>query len=136
MGATTQHQDLEQKMVLAKQKGQGKRFSAKLTQARQHEVSASALARDVKILIGWLNHDVLELAGPALAERQELYDFIVAELQRREAMGGKKVRVLRKALQNQRDDILGFAQGLDDKLADIAPQLKTPLNRVREICLL
>jgi len=136
MGATTRRQELEQKMVMAKQKGQGHRLSKKMTLARQHEVSEISLARDVKTLIGWLNHDVLELAGPDLAERQELYDFVVAELQRREAMGGKKVRVLRKALQNQRDDILGFAQVLDDKLTDIAQQLKTPLHLVREMCLL
>jgi len=136
IGTTTRRRDLEQKMVLAKQKGQGNRISKKLTSAHQHEVSAITLAQDVKTLIGWLNHDVLELAGPALAERQELYDFIVAELQRREAVGGKKVRVLRKALQNQRDDILGFAQVLDDKLADIAQQLKLPLYLVREMCLL
>ena len=136
MGATTRRQELEQKMVIAKQKGQGNRLSKKLVQARQRETTALALARDVKTLIQWLNHDVLELAGPALAERQELYDFVVAELQLREGIGGKKVRVLRKALQNQRDDILGFAQVLDDKLADIAQQLKTPLNLVREMCLL
>ena len=74
-------------------------------------MSALLLARDVKTLIGWLNHDVLELAGPVLAERQELYDFVVAELQLREGIGGKKMRVLRKALQNQRDDILGFCAG-------------------------
>ena len=136
MGATTQRQDLEPKMLMAKQKGQGHRLSKKLMLARQHEVSALSLARDVKTLIGWLNHDVLELAGPALAERQELYDFVVAERQRREAVGGKKVRVLRKALQNQRDDILGFAQVPGDKPADIAQQLKTPLPLVREMCLL
>ncbi|MEA5462376.1 hypothetical protein [Leptothoe sp. PORK10 BA2] len=136
MGATTRRQELEQKMVVAKQKAQGHCLSKKMTLARQHEVSAIALAQDVKTLIGWLNHDVLELAGPALAERQELYDFVVAELQFRETIGGKKVRVLRKALQNQRDDILGFAQVLDDKLADIAQQLKTPLPLVREMCLL
>ena len=76
MGAITRRQDLEQKMVIAKQKGQGHRLSKKLTLARQHEVNAISLARDVKTLIGWLNHDVLELAGPALAERQELYDFV------------------------------------------------------------
>ncbi|MGI8932433.1 MAG: hypothetical protein ACR2FS_00010 [Phormidesmis sp.] len=136
IGATTRRQDVEQKMVIAQQKGQGNRVSKKLTLARQYESSATSLARDVKTLIQWLNHDVLELAGPALTERQELYDFVVAELQRREGMGRKQVRVLRKALQNQRDDILGFSQVLDDKLADIAQNLKTPLNRVREMCLL
>lgn len=123
-------------MVIAKQKAQGHRVSKKLTQARQREASAFALARDVKTLFQWLNHDVLELADPALAERQELYDFVVAELQLREAMGGKKVHVLCKALQNQRDDILGFAQVLDDKLSDIAQQQNTPLYLVREMCLL
>ncbi|PZD70530.1 hypothetical protein C1752_10959 [Acaryochloris thomasi RCC1774] len=54
------------------------------------------LARDVKTLIEWLNHDVLQLAGPSYAERIELYDFIVAELQQREHLGGKQIRVLRK----------------------------------------
>ncbi|MGA7934489.1 MAG: hypothetical protein WCA35_13155, partial [Kovacikia sp.] len=95
-----------------------------------------ALARDVKTLLQWLTHDVLELALVALAERQELYDFAVAQLQLREGMGGKKVRVLRKALQNQRDDILGFAQVLDDKLDEIAKRLNTPLYWVRQMCLL
>lgn len=136
MGATTRRQNLEQKMVVAKQQGQGNRVSKKLTLARQYESRVIALARDVKTLFQWLNHDVLELAGPALTERQELYDFVVAELQLRESMGGKQVRVLRKALQKQRDDILGFAQVLDDKLADIAQNLKIPLNGVREMCLL
>jgi hypothetical protein len=74
----------------------------------------------------WLNHDVLELAGPVLIERQELYDFVVAELRLREGIGRKKIKTLRKALQNQRDDILGFAQVLDDKLAAILSMLKNP----------
>ena len=74
-----------------------------------------------------MNHDVLELAGPALAERQELYNFIAAELQLRESKGGKKIRKLRKALQNQRDDILGFAKVLDDKRVEISHRLDTPL---------
>jgi hypothetical protein len=117
MGATTWRQALEQEMAEAKQKAQGNRVSKKLTQARQAESTTVALSGDVKTLVQWLNHDVLELAGPALVERQELYDFVVAELRLREGVGGKKVRTLRKALQNQRDDILGFAQVLDDKLS-------------------
>ena len=78
-------------MEVAKQKAQGNRVSKKLTQARQVESSAIAIERDVKTLVQWLNHDVLELAGPALKERQELYDFVVAELRLREGMGGKKL---------------------------------------------
>jgi hypothetical protein len=136
MSATARRQALEQEMAVAKRKAQGNRVSKKLTQARQQESTAIALAQDVKTLIQWLNHDLLELAGPELAERQDLYDFVVAELQRREGMGGKKLRALRKALQNQRDDILGFAQVLDDKLAEISQRLNTPLYLVRQMCLL
>lgn len=135
MGATSERQTLEQQMVEAKQKGQGNRLSTKLTQARQAESIAIGLARDVKTLIQWLNHDVLELAGPALIERQELYDFVVAELNSREGIGRKKIKSLRKALQNQRDNILGFAQVLDDKLAVIANKLDIPMYWVRQMCL-
>ena len=88
-----------------------------------------------KGLIQWFKHDILDLAGPVLAERQERYDFVVVELQLREGIGGKKIRKLRKALQNQRDDVLGFSKVLDDKLTDIARKLDTPLYWVRQVCL-
>lgn len=133
--ATARRQALEQEMVVAKQKAQGNRVSKKLTQARQAESTAIALERDVKTLTQWLNHDVLELAGPALVERQELYDFVGAELHLREGIGGKKIRNRSKALKNQRDDLLGFAQVLDEKLDGISQRLKIPLYLVRQMCL-
>jgi len=42
------------------------------------------LANDIKVLMHWLSHDILALAGPSLEERQELFDFIV-ELSQRKA---------------------------------------------------
>jgi hypothetical protein len=57
------------------------------------------------------------------------------ELKLREGIGCKKIKTLRKALQNQRDDILGFAQVLDDKLAVIASKLDIPMYWVRQMCL-
>ncbi|MGR3279896.1 hypothetical protein ACSYAD_33110 [Acaryochloris marina NIES-2412] len=59
---------------------------------------------------------------PVILERLELYDFIVAELQQREHLGGRQIRVLRKALKNQRDDLLAFAKVFNDKLAEITQQ--------------
>ena len=53
-------------------------------QAKQQEQALVFLAQDVKTLLGWFSHDVLAMAGPSLAVRQELFDFIVAELQQRE----------------------------------------------------
>jgi hypothetical protein len=136
MNATTRRQVLEKEMTVAKQKGKGNRISHKLTQARRQESEIMTLHQDVKTLIQWLNHDVLELAGLILKERQDLFDFIVTELGLREQLGGKKVRSLRKTLKNQRDDILAFASVLDNKLEHIAKKLNIPLYLVRQMCLL
>ncbi|MGC1219079.1 MAG: hypothetical protein WA883_16520 [Phormidesmis sp.] len=51
-------------------------------------------------------------------------------------LAGRRCASCAKLCTHQRDDILGFAQVLDDKLADIAQQLKTSLSLVREMCLL
>jgi len=48
----------------------------------------------------------LSLAGPPLADRQELFDFIVAELKLREVAGCQRIHPLRVALFQQRDDLL------------------------------
>ena len=63
---------------------------------------------------------MLALAGPPLAVRQELFDFIVSELKQREDERYPAIRKLRKALRNQRDQLLAFAGVVDQKLADIA----------------
>ena len=79
---------------------------------------------------------MLALAGPPLAVRQELFDFIVSELKQREDERYPAIRKLRKALRNQRDQLLAFAGVLDQKLADIADGFKLPVQAVREVCLL
>lgn len=83
-----------------------------------------------------MSHDVLQLAGPALNIRQELFDFIVDELQHRQHKEHPAIRTLRKALANQRDDLLAFAGVLDDKLNTIAQRFKLDIKTVREVCLL
>jgi len=46
--------------------------------------------------LGWFSHDVMDLAGPPLSVRQELFDFIVSELQQREDKQYSAIRKLRK----------------------------------------
>ncbi|MFC3106676.1 hypothetical protein ACFQAT_27210 [Undibacterium arcticum] len=53
--------------------------------AGQTEAGAHALAGDIRTLTAELGHDVLALAGPSLNIRKEMFDFIVAEMKRREA---------------------------------------------------
>jgi len=71
-----------------------------------------------------------------LATRQELFDFIVAELAAREPEDARRIRPVRVALQNQRNDLLAFAGVLDAKLAGIAHVLAIAEPLVREACVL
>jgi hypothetical protein len=92
------------------------------------------LAADVKAMFGWMSHDIFKLAGPRLAVRQELYDFIVVELAQREEH--PQILKLRKSLQNQRTELLAFAGVLDQKLEEISTSFDIPLQKVRDVCLL
>ena len=105
-------------------------------QSKQQEQALVCLAQDVKTLLSWFSHDVMALAGPSLAVRQELFDFIVSELKQREDDRYPAIRRLRKALHNQRDQLLAFAGVLDQKLAEIAQRFELPLQTVRDVCLL
>ena len=134
--ANSHRQKLEQEMDKAKLQGRGRTLSTKLTLVRRAELQAVQLANDIKVLMHWLSHDILALAGPSLEERQELFDFIVAELSQRESQLPHRLRPLRTALKNQRDDLLAFAKVLDEKLAEIAHRFDTPEYLVRAVCLL
>jgi len=118
--ATSRRKALQAKAGRAGQRGPDHELAAQLQPARQAEAQAHWLARDIRTLVHWLRHDVLALAGPDLATRQELFDFIVAELAAREPRDTRRIRPVRVALQNQRNDLLAFAGVLDDKLTDVA----------------
>ena len=119
-GARSRRQKLEDRIGRAGQRAADDELAVQLDLARQTEVQAICLARDIRTLTQWLSHDVLALAGPTLATRQVLFDFIVEELARREPEDARRIRPVRVALQNQRDDLLAFAGVLDEKLIAIA----------------
>ena len=135
-GAITQREKLEEKMELAKLKGEGNKLSAKLIKARKNETKLLNLVSDFKILLYWLRNDILSLAGPEWSERMEMMKFIISELQHREDQAHKGIKALRVALSNQKWDLLAFAQVLDQKLADIAHKFQISRSQVREVCLL
>ena len=86
----------------------------------------------------------MALAGPDLAVRQELFDFIEAELQQRAGKPYPTIRKLRKSLHNQRVgeaipaeyQLLAFASVIDQKLAAIATCFELPLQAGRDVCLM
>jgi hypothetical protein len=137
-GATSRRMALQTKTGRAGQRDPDSELVVQLELARHTEARASCLARDVRTLVHWLSHDVLALAlaGPALATRRELFDFIVEELAARKPEDPRRIRLVRVALQNQRDQLLAFAGVLDDKLADIAQAHAVRAPLVREACVL
>jgi len=135
-GATSRREKLRARIDRAGQRGPDSELVFQWEFARQTETKAYWLARDIRTLTQWLSHDVLALAGPAQATRQALFDFIVEELARREPEDARRIRPVRVALQNQRDDLLAFAGVLDAKLADIAQAHDIAEPLVREACVL
>jgi hypothetical protein len=135
-GATSRRKTLQAGIGRAGQRGTDHELATQLTLARQSETNAHWLARDIRTLVHWLRHDVLAVAGPDLATRRELFDFIVAELAVREPEDARRIRPVRVALQHQRDDLLAFAGLLDDRLAAIARAHAIPEPLAREACLL
>ena len=133
--AGTRVRKLEEKIAKAQAKGKSHPDAHLLEPARQEEQEAIALATDVQTLVDWLHHDVFELAGPEYAVRRELLEFIIAELQWREERSAR-IATVRRALDNQGEQLLGFARRLDEKLAAIAQKVDVPLYWVRQVCLL
>ena len=111
-------------------------MTSKLVHLKRREKKLLALLKDVKTLFQWMVHDVLELAGPTLSVRQELFDFIKVELKQRDEGEFPMMGKLSKALHHQRDQLLAFSGVLDQKLEEIAKRLDVPLAKVREVCLL
>ena len=135
-GATSRRKTLQARVGRASQRDPDHALAAQLVLARQSEAQADWLARDIRTLVLWLRHDVLALAGPDLATRRELFDFIVEELAARESEDARRIRPVRVALQNQRDELLAFAGVLDAKLAEIAHAHAIAEPLVREACVL
>ena len=92
------------------------------------------LADDVALLVDWLHHDILTVAGPCYADRCQLYNFVVAELKARASRCPHRLEPICRALQNQRDDLLAFARRLDENLEQLGQELQIPAELAR--CLL
>ncbi len=103
----------------------------RLRRARIASEDAVALAADVALLVGWLRHDVLTVAGPCYTERCDLYDFVVAELKARASKCPHRLEPICGALENQRDDLLAFARRLDEDLEQLGQELQIPPELAR-----
>jgi hypothetical protein len=103
----------------------------RLRRARIASADAVALAEDVALLVGWLRHDILTVAGPCYTQRCDLYDFVVAELKARAWKCPHRLEPICVALENQRDDLLVFARRLDEDLEQLGQELQVSAELAR-----
>jgi hypothetical protein len=132
-GCATARQKLQRQMDRSKRRGQGNRLSKRLALARQGEVRAVQLASDIRILADWMRQDILASAGPSLATRCELFDFVVGELVRREPLCPHRLGPVMRALQQQRDDLLAFVAVQEDQFAVLAERFAVPPSLVQQV---
>jgi hypothetical protein len=105
--------------------------SQRLWRATAAAAQAIALAEDVAILCRWLQRDILAVSGPDYQTRLELLDFVVAELRLREDQCEHRIRPVRVLLENQRSNLLAFAEQLDKDMAALAVEWQVSAEMVR-----
>jgi len=126
---------LEVKMVKAKKKGQGTKFSKRLGRAREEAAKTIQLKNDISTLSNWLKNDILSVTGPDLASRQELLDFVVDELKSREFLSPYRIKPVRCLLEGQGEDLLRFVEFIDEDLQLLANSHGVDLYFVRQVCI-
>jgi hypothetical protein len=105
----------------------------RLRLARAACESAIALYNDVHLLLDWLHHDILRVAGPSYAERCELYDFVTAELRARVPQCSHRLASICRSLSNGRQEFLAFAQQLDDDMNRLGAEFQCSPELVRGV---
>jgi hypothetical protein len=106
-------------------------LAMKALAAGRESQRAIELADEVRILLGWWRQDVLAVAGDEYATRQQLHDWIVEELRRRE-LRCERIKAVRTLLENHRDELLAFAGQLDADMANLARQFEVSAVVLRE----
>jgi hypothetical protein len=79
-GARSRREKLQATLNQPRLRGRAGGFAAQLGRARRTEAQAHQLACDIRTLTRWLSRDILALAGPQLAKRHGLFDFVVENL--------------------------------------------------------
>jgi hypothetical protein len=83
-GTRTERVTLEERRANPRRRCDDSLLDATLEGLRRDETRAHVLAADLQTLVHWLERDILSLAGPELATREALFNFVVAELLHRE----------------------------------------------------
>ena len=102
--------------------------------ARAEETRVRHISSTIDTLVSWLEHDILNKAGPTPDERRELYDFVVQEFKALERLETHRIKVVRITLENKWDMVLRFSDELAEKFEEIAQRYNIPIESVWAMC--
>ncbi len=135
--AVSYQKQLEDKMEKAKKIGKPQRQSRKLGLAKKNESKMRYLSTTIDTLVSWMEHDILNKAGPDPATRNKLFDFVVSEfktLEKFEKLHPYRIHTVRMTLQNQKNLLLAFSEVLNNKFEKIAERFSYSLETVWKVC--
>lgn len=132
--ATTNHQQIEEKMNKAKLATKIKKYASQLAVAKKQKDKMVYLSESTDTLINWLQHDVFNKAGPKPEIRYELYDFILDELNQLAHIHPHRIQEVCTTLKNQKFFLLAFSEVLNDKFEIIADEFGCPLEDIWLMC--
>jgi hypothetical protein len=132
--AITYYEEIKRKMEKAKASGNTHQYCKKLGLAKQHRNKMHTLSKNIDILISWMEHDVLNKAGPNLTAREVLYDFVVSEFEKLQAIHSHRIKDVVTYLKNQKNYALGFVDVLATKFEAIANKLNCSVELVWKVC--
>lgn len=133
MALISQVYALEKKMAKAKKNNHGNKFSKKLGYLRAKLAINLMITDQLIVLSQWMQNDILSLSGPNLEMRRMLFDFVIHGLVQLELIGSSHISKVRKKLQNQRNDLLRFAEEIDQKLIAVAKEYDIELQVVHSV---
>ena len=86
------------------------------------------------LLAGWLQRDVLQLAGYKPEDRAMLYDFIVAEMSAIAVKHPHRIDAIVTSLNHRRDTLLDVANALNGKFAELANKYDVSIDTIWRVC--
>lgn len=125
---------LVKRMNNPRNRGKAEELQSLLFETEENNKLYNHLYKTISILVEWMRFDILQKPGYSPEIRRELYDFIVEELHELELLHPHRIKALRRGLQKNKEQILGFLNVLDDKFDAIAAEFNCSKQVVWKIC--
>ena len=123
-------QRAEKKRKATKKKACSRALAAALAELHELEETHATF----QTLSGWLQHDILQLAGHRPEERAMLYDFVVAEMRLLANRHPHRIGTMVTSLIHRREALLAVANALNDQFAPLAARYQVTLSTLWQVC--